>query len=241
MPSPQLAPFIEIRETDGNLHSIHVQHYGRVPDLSQEFSPDVLHEAVNKWRRTSREHRILTEARRLSPEAFRIVEAHLIRERALVIEHKRASRSMRASWSQARGEEPRAENHPQPTQERVAFDGQRGTRSPLQPPNPDVTDSWFDVLTGKDSLPEWTPDYVPETLTQRAQRELEEAKASRPKPSRAERRAMQQALEEREESLRDLVEFTPQPARDTLTQRAMRDTAAAPAREDRNRDKDRSR
>lgn len=247
MPLLPREPFVDIQDGNAGRVAIRIHHYGQVPDIRLEFSPEVLRQAVNKWRRTTREHQILTAARKLSPTAYRIVEAHLIRERALEVEHKIAAKARRASWSQRRDAKPQQEEREQPVRERAEYDplrdaGERSDR-PKAVASEKVlderADSWWDVLTGKDDLPEWTPDFVPETLTERAQRELAEEKSRKPKVSRSERTAIQRALAEREESLRDLVEFEPQ--RQTATQKALRESNAERAQPQPERDRDRSR
>lgn len=57
--------------------------------------------------------------------------------------------------------------------------------------------------------------------------------------SQSEQRAMDRALAEREESLRDLVEFAPK--RETAADRALRDSKAERAKPQSERDRDRSR
>lgn len=253
MPLLPREPFIEIHDDHTGRVAIHVQHYGRVPDLALEFSPEVLRQAVNKWGRTPREHRILTAARKLSPTAFRVVEAHLIRERALAVEQKLAQKSSRASWSQPRAEEPHSSERENPTVERAEHSPEHDrTPAPLQrqrSSSPDrragtgdrVADARRPELPRSQQHADPPRRSRPETLTERAQRELEETKARRPKPSRSERTAIQRALAEREESLRDLVEFIPARPRETLTEKARRTTAAEPAKPQPGRDRDRSR
>lgn len=246
MPLPVREPFIEISDDPSGRVAIHIQHYGRVPDLASEFSPEVLRQAVNKWGRTPREHRILTAARKLSPTAFRIVEAHLIRERALVIQHNMERKTSRPSWSQSRTEEPQPAERETPTVERAEYHDQRAGRDDrLQPQRtsaavraPAPRERSSDAR--KPALPPQQRSRS-ETLTERAQRELQEAKAQRPKPSRAERTAIQRALDERQESLRDLVEFTPPRPRETLTEKARKQSNAQPAQPRPDRDRDRSR
>lgn len=247
MPLLPREPFVDIQDGNAGRVSIRIQHYGQIPDLRLEFSPEVLRQAVNKWRRTTREHEILTAARKLSPTAFRIVEAHLIRERALAVEQKLAAKARRASWSQRRDAEPQRDERDSPVSERAEYDAQRDAGSRSERSKSEVAakgrdeqaDSWWDVLTGKDDLPAWTPDFVQETPTKRAQRELAEEKSRKPKVSRSERTAIQRALAEREESLRDLVEF--EPKRETATQRALRESKAERAEPQPDRDRDRSR
>ncbi len=232
MPLLPREPHVDIQDGHNGYVSIRIQHYGQVPDLKLEFSPEVLRQAVNKWRRTTREHQILTAARQLSPTAFRIVEAHLIRERALKVEQKLAIRTWRASWAQRRADAQQEREADAMREERAEFRPQRDVSRPEAP----VAKARAEVdrsvsrIAGRDEVPDRTP-IAHETLTQRANRELAEAKAKAPKVSRAERKEMQRALTEREESLRDLVEFTPQPERQlTLTERA-RQEAGVPRAE----------
>lgn len=235
MPLAEREPHIHIEDgRDGHV-SIHVRHYGRVPDLTREFSPEVLRQAVNKWRRTTREDRILKAAWGLSWTGYRLVQTHLIRERALAIEHKmqlKAERkASRASWSRQRAEEQQLEEREPARSERAESQRQRGSPERAPTPTKDEAErakeqSWLDALLE----PLERPDARPETLTQRANRELKEVRARAPKVSRAEQKAMQRAHAEREESLRDLVEFTPQPEkRPSLTEKARQEAGAARA------------
>lgn len=244
MPLLEREPHIHIEDGHNGQVSIHIRHYGRVPDLTREFSPEVLRQAVNKWRRTSREHRILKAAWGLSWTGYRLVQTHLIRERALAIEHKmqlKAERkASRASWSRQRAEEQQHDDRAPARSERAESQRQRGQPERTPIPTKDEAErakeqSWLDALLE----PLERPDARPETLTERANRELAEAKANRPKVGRSEQRAMDRALAEREESLRDLVEFTPK--RETAIDRALQDTKAERAQPQPERDRDRSR
>lgn len=215
-------PHVAIQYAGGRV-SISVEHYGRVPDLSLEFSEDVLRRAVNKFRRTKQEHRILIAARQLSPIARRCVEAHIIRARAIQIEMKLQAKAARARRPRLRAEEPQAEERADRQVERAEYDRQRDAKDLLRsPPRLSLLHHSRDSWWGDVQRPTAAKTSRPETLTQRANRRLQEAKASRPKVGWAERREMQRALAEREESLRDLVEFKPQhePKQPTLTQRA---------------------
>lgn len=260
MPLLEREPHIHIQDGHGGRIAIRVQHYGRVPNLNLEFSPEVLHRAVNKWRRTSREHRILTAARKLSPTAFRLVEAHLIRERALAVEvkleRKALRQAQRASWSQRRAEPPHETDRDKGTVENAEYDQQRDgparrlrgegekTADVREHSAVDREDSWLDALLEPLEPPQEPERAEAETLTQQANRELREAKAREPKVSRSERKAMQRALAEREESLRDLVEFTPQSNREpSLTETVRREAGIerSEARRGRTRDRERSR
>lgn len=211
MPLLEREPHIHIQDGHDGKVAISVRHYGRVPNLALEFSPEVLSQAVNKWRRTSREHRILTAASKLSWTAYRVVEAHLIRERALKVELKLEAKARRASWTRPRAEEPQHESHYKSIHERAEYDRQRdGPPHKLKEqaqPSRDHSDSWFDALLEPLERPDARESV--ETLTQQANRELREAKARQPKVSQSERKAMQRELTDREESLRDLVEFKP--------------------------------
>lgn len=215
-------PHVAIKFT-GQGVSIHVEHYGRVPDLSAEFTADVLRRAVNKFRRTTQENRILIAARKLSPIARRCVEAHIIRARAVQIEMKLQGKTARARQQRIRAEEPQREERTPRVVEQAEYDRQRDAKD-LRPAGPRMSyihhsrDDWRDQV----QKPKAVEHPRAETLTERANRRLADAKAQAPKVSRAERREIQRALAEREESLRDLVEFTPQPEKrgPTLTERA---------------------
>lgn len=215
-------PHVAIKLADGRV-SIHVEHYGRVPDLSAEFSADVLRRAVNKFRRTRQENRILIAARNLSPVARRCVEAHIIRARALKIEMKLQAKAARAKPQRLRAEEPQGDERAVGVVEKAEYDRQRDAKD-LLPAGPRMSfihhsrDDWRDQM----KKPKADERGRVATLTERANRRLQEAKAQAPKISRAERRSMQQALAEREDGLRDLVEFKPQSdqRRPTLTERA---------------------
>lgn len=233
-------PHIHIEDGHGGRVSINVTHYGRVPDLTREFSSDVVRQAVNKWRRSSREHRILNAARGLSWTAYRLVEAHLIRERCLAVEYKLERKAERASWSRPSADAQQPDERDVRRVERAELDAQQRERTPIRVPTKDEAErandqSWLDALLSHIERPD-VPERT-ETLTERAQRELAETKARKPKDGRSERRAMTRALAEREESLRDLVEVTPQ--RDTAIDRAMRDTQAERAQPQRERDRSR--
>ena len=252
MPLIEREPHIHIEDGRDGQVSIHVRHYGRVPDLTREFSPEVLRQAVNKWRRTSREDRILKAAWGLSWTGYRLVQAHLIRERALAIEHKigrKAERKAgRASWTRPSADTQQVDERESAKTERAAYDRQpgdngrdRGTSMVRPVPTKDEAElakdqSWLDALLSPLERP---PSTREETLTERAQRQLAEEKSRKPKVSRNEQRAMDLALAEREESLRDLVEFKPK--RETATQRALRESKAERARPQSDRDPDRSR
>lgn len=80
-------PAIQIREEPGKPVEIRVRHYGRVPDLTSRFSPEVRLQAVNKLR-TRREQAILSAARGLSPMAYKVVEEFLFAERCALLQHK---------------------------------------------------------------------------------------------------------------------------------------------------------
>lgn len=244
MPLAERDPHIHIEDGRDGQVSIHIRHYGRVPDLTREFSPEVLRQAVNKWRRTSREDRILKAAWGLSWTGFRLVQTHLIRERALAIEHKmqlKAERKAgRASWSRQRAEEQQLDDRQPARSERAESQRQQATPERAPTPTKDEAErakeqSWLDALLE----PLERPNARPETLTERAQRELTEAKANQPKVGRSEQRAMDRALAEREESLRDLVEFTPK--RESAVERALRESQAERAQPQPERDRDRSR
>lgn len=260
MPFLPRQPHIDIQDGNNGRVSIHVRHYGRVPDLTAEFSPEVLRRAVNKWRRTSREHRILTAARKLSPTAFRLVEAHLIRERALAVEvkleRKALRQAQRASWSQRRAELPHDAERDRGVVENAEYDQQRDgparelrgegekTADVREHSAANREDSWLDALLEPLERPQEPERTEPETLTQQANRELRETKDREPKISRSERKAMQRELAEREESLRDLVEFTPQPNREpSLTETVRREAGIerSEPRRGRTRDRERSR
>lgn len=248
MPLLEREPHIHIEDgRDGHV-SISISHYGRVPNLTREFSPEVLRQAVNKWRRTSREDRIMKAAWGLSWTGYRLVQTHLIRERALAIEHKMQlkaeRRDRRASWSRQRAEEQQLEDREPARSERANTQPERWRPSHAPTPTKDEAErakdqSWLDALLEPLERPAETR---PETLTERANRELSEAKANRPKTSRSEQRAMDRALAEREESLRDLVEFTPK--RDghvSAIDKAVRETKAEKAEPQPEQDRDRSR
>ena len=244
MPLAEREPHIHIEDgRDGHV-SIHIRHYGRVPNLTREFSPEVLRQAVNKSRRSAREDRILKAAWGLSWTGYRLVQTHLIRERALAIEHKMQlkaeRRDQRASWTRQRAEEQHHQDREPARSERADSQLQRGAPDRAPKPTKDEAErakeqSWLDALLE----PLERPDARPETLTERANRELAEAKANRPKVTRSEQRAMDRALAEREESKRDLVEFTPK--RETAVDRALKETKAGRAQPQPDRDRDRSR
>lgn len=238
-------PHVAIQYAGGRV-SISVEHYGRVPDLSLEFSEDVLRRAVNKFRRTTQEHRILLAARKLSPIARQCVEAHIIRARALQIEMKLQAKAARAKRPRLRAEEPQAEERADRQVERAEYDPQRDAKNrPRSSPRLSLLHHSRDSWWGEVQPPKAAEKPRPETLTQRANRRLQEAKASKPKVSWAERREMQRAHAEREESLRDLVEFKPQPEPKqlTLTQRAAQRVGLPdqPTREHPQRTRERSR
>lgn len=252
MPLLEREPHIHIEDGRDGQVLIHVRHYGRVPDLTREFSPEVLRQAVNKWRRTSREDRILKAAWGLSWTGYRLVQAHLIRERALAVEFKMQRKAElkaeRASWSRRSTDAQQLDEREVAKTERAAYHQQRGddgreressTARPM--PTKDEAElakdqSWLDALLSPLERPF---EARPETLTERAQRELAQEKSRKPKISSSERTAMQRALAEREESLRDLVEF--EPKRETATQRALRESKAERAEPQPDRDRDRSR
>lgn len=216
MPLAPRHPQVTIQDCGDGRIDIHVHHYGRVPDLRADFSDDVLSKAVNKWRRTSREHEILTAARKLSPTAYRIVEAHLIRERALRIEFG-------PTWQDVARilvfGKPETNEKAERIDERAEFDPRRDLaprevqveRKAEPQPVERATDDWFEALFIPKKQPEVAPPDRYAQLTAEANRALQEAKDKAPKISRAERKEMDRAHAEREEELRDLREFTPPP------------------------------
>jgi hypothetical protein len=96
-PSDEGLPFIKISRRPGEPIAIRVHHYGRVSSILNHFPDAVLVRAVNKSR-TREEDQILNAARSLSGVARRIVEQHVIYQRAVKIQeqmHQTALRSIK--------------------------------------------------------------------------------------------------------------------------------------------------
>jgi len=88
-------PLIKIIERPGKPVTIRVFHYGRIPNILNHFPDAVLRRAVNKSR-TREEHRILKAARSLSRTGYRIVEQHLIFQRALKVQDELQRKHLQA-------------------------------------------------------------------------------------------------------------------------------------------------
>ncbi|MBS0234233.1 MAG: hypothetical protein JSR99_12205 [Proteobacteria bacterium] len=88
-------PLIKIIDRPGKPIAIRVFHYGHIPNILNQFPDAVLRRAVNKGR-TREEHRILKAARGLSRTAYRIVEQHVIYQRALKVQDELWRKNLRA-------------------------------------------------------------------------------------------------------------------------------------------------
>lgn len=93
-PLEEKYPLIKIIERPGKRMAIRVFHYGRIPDILNQFPDAVLRRAVNKSR-TREEHRILKAARSLSRTGYRIVEQHLIYQRAVKVQEELRLKGLR--------------------------------------------------------------------------------------------------------------------------------------------------
>lgn len=128
-------PAFYVRDEPGQKVSIRVVHYGRIPNLTRHFPPDVYKKAVDRFR-SSREHRILTAARGLSPTAYRVVEEMLIHQRCQYIMDMRQRRGPQPHHPNATDrfyEETRrdqAELHEQPHDEREVVENVELDRDP---------------------------------------------------------------------------------------------------------------
>lgn len=88
-------PLIKILERPGKPIAIRVFYYDRIPNILNHFPDAVLRRAVNKGR-TREEDRILKAARSLSRIGYRIVEQHVIYQRALKVQEQMRREALRA-------------------------------------------------------------------------------------------------------------------------------------------------
>lgn len=88
-------PLIQIIDRPGRPVAIRVFHYERSSNILNQFPDAVIRRAVNKGR-TRDEDRLLKAARSLSRPGYRIVERHVIYQRALKIQAEIHARNLRS-------------------------------------------------------------------------------------------------------------------------------------------------
>lgn len=88
-------PIIQMIDRPGKPLAIRVFHYERSSNVLNQFPDAVLRRAVNKGR-TREEDRLLKAARSLSRPGYRIVERHVIYQRALKIQAEDHAKNLRS-------------------------------------------------------------------------------------------------------------------------------------------------
>lgn len=88
-------PLIQMIDRPGKPLAIRVFHYERSSNILNQFPDAVIRRAVNKSR-TREEDRLLTAARSLSREGYRIVDNHVTYQRCLKVQAEMRAEALRS-------------------------------------------------------------------------------------------------------------------------------------------------